>query len=573
MAQEYKKWHVGIIGAGASGLVNLKTLMEKGFTGECWEMQTGLGGVYLSTYQQAQLTTSNLSVTFSDYSHGDESIPRMYMANEYRDYLKGYSDHYGLTPFLHFQKKVQKVEKSAEGEKYNLIVECLQSGETTTYTYDKIIVCTGANTTASIPCWPGQENFKGQIVHSSVYDSPEDFRGKRVCLIGVGESGSDIAGLVSKVASASVMVKRGKHGHIVNRYQIPPLPVLKGSAVDQRPWPSDLDTNRSHYCIPRWAGPTIGTARARGQGMRGDATGDAVMSKTSRMNGSQNTHGFAIFGTKNDSFVKAIVYNGLELKPSLDRIDGQDLHFEDGSVFENCDAIILNTGYRMSFPFLEEICPDFCACPDVRSLWKHSFHADLGTDVMFSGFARPAFGALPPCSEMQARYISMLLTGERVLPPKDVQLKLTELEAEQEMWQYDGAAKRVKGLVDFLLYMDGMAEVIGCYLNFWRMLHLLVTNPRVWHAVNFSPIGGVQYRLYGPDAKNQYAKQALSASLCSRFPDRYVLMAWSWFFWIFGKMGVYFCTRSGSGLEYRKAAVFADAKKRYGWTPLSGIEA
>eukprot|EP00854_Cymbomonas_tetramitiformis_P028528 gene28528-35377_t len=250
-----KKWHVGIIGAGASGLVNLKSLLEKNFTGECWEMQGDLGGVYLSTYQQAQLTTSNLSVTFSDYSYGDESNPRMYMANEYREYLRGYSEQYGLTPFLHFKKKVQKVEKSAEQpEKFNLIVECLQTGKLTTHTYDKIIVCTGANTTPAIPVWPGQETFKGKIVHSSVYDSPEDFRGKRVCLIGVGESGSDIAGLVAKA--------------------------------------------------------------------KAEAVGDEVLIKTSIMNRSQGSHAFTIFGTKNNSFVKAMVFDGMELKPSLERIEG-----------------------------------------------------------------------------------------------------------------------------------------------------------------------------------------------------------------------------------------------------------
>ncbi|KAK3286156.1 hypothetical protein CYMTET_6275 [Cymbomonas tetramitiformis] len=447
----YKKFHVGIIGAGASGLVNLKWIKEKGHSGECWEMQTGIGGVYLSTYQQAQLTTTNLSTTFSDFSDGNESNPRMYMAFEYREYLKKYCEANNLGPHLNFRKKVLKVEKCPDSGKWSLHVECLESGEVTKHYYDKIIVCSGANTTKSVPCWPGQETFKGSIVHSADYDSPEPYRGKRVCLVGAGESGSDIAGLISNVASSCVMVKRGKHGHVVSRYQFPPRSV--DPYKDRRPWPSDIDTNRSHYTLPRWVGPTIAAARGWGQKKKAGVIGSFVDAKISDINRLQNTHGFVIFGTKNESFVKAMIYSGLELKPSITKFEGQNVHFEDGTVFENCDAVVLNTGYRMFFPFLEGVVPEFCGCPDVRSLYKHSFHPDLGTDIMFSGFARPGFGALPPCSEMQARYISMLLSGERTLPPKDVMLKLTELEAEQELWQFQNAAKRVKGLVDYLIYM------------------------------------------------------------------------------------------------------------------------
>ncbi|KAK3277566.1 hypothetical protein CYMTET_14435 [Cymbomonas tetramitiformis] len=565
----YKKLRVGIIGAGVSGLVNLKWIKEKGHSGECWEMQNGLGGCYLSTYQQAQLTTTNISTTFSDFSDGNETNPRMYMANEYRDYLASYCDAFGLRPHLNFSKKVLKVEKCPDSGKWSLHIKCLESGALSKHLYDKIIVCSGANNTKSVPSWPGQETFKGSIVHSADYDSPEPYRGKRVCLVGSGESGSDIAGLISNVASAAVMVKRGKHGHVVSRYQINPS--TSDPMKDLRPWPSDCDTNRSHYSLPRWLGPTIGSARGWGQSKKAMLMGSPVEAKISEVNRLQRTHGFVIFGTKNDSFVKAMIYDGLELKPSITKFEGQNVHFEDGTVFENCDALVLNTGYRMHFPFLEGVVPDFCSCPDVRSLWKHSFHPDLGTDIMFSGFARPGFGALPPCSEMQARYISMLLSGERTLPPKDTMLKLTELEAEQELWQFQNAAKRVKGLVDYLIYMDGMAELIGCQLNFWRMCHLFLTSPVLWYSVNFSAISAVQFRLYGPDAKRKHATQALLNSMTTPLPDRFMFMLWGMVFWIFGKLGIAFCTRSGSGLEYRTSAVFAEARRKYGWSPHNAV--
>lgn len=270
--------------------------------------------------------------------------------------------------------------------------------------------------------------------------------------------------------------------------------------------------------------------------------------------------------------MKAMIYEVLEIKPAIKHFDGTNIHFEDGSVFENCDHVILNTGYRMHFPFLETIVPDFCSCPDVRTLWKHSFHPDLGSDIIWSGFARPAFGALPPCSEMQARYIAMVHSEQRHLPPKDIMQKLIDLEMEQELWQFHNAAKRVKGLVDYLIYMDGMAMLIGCYLNFWRLLHLLVTAPSTWFKVMWTPIGGVQFRLYGPNAKPAHVHKVLSRCMVSPLPDKGLLMIMGMFFWIGAKLGFTSCTRSGTGLEWKLTGVFAEGKKKYGWTP-SGTKA
>jgi dimethylaniline monooxygenase (N-oxide forming) len=63
-------------------------------------------------------------------------------------------------------------------------------------------------------------------------------------------------------------------------------------------------------------------------------------------------------------------------------------------------------GYRNSFPFLEKDHPDLAECFNPRKLYKHIIPPQYGPDITFYGFARPAFGSLPPTSEMQARYVS-----------------------------------------------------------------------------------------------------------------------------------------------------------------------
>jgi hypothetical protein len=78
----------------------------------------------------------------------------------------------------------------------------------------------------------GQDAFKGTITHSDDYRCGQDYAGKRVAIIGAGESGSDICNEISKHAAATCIVIRGKHGHLIPRKQ------SNGRVTD-------LNTNRS----------------------------------------------------------------------------------------------------------------------------------------------------------------------------------------------------------------------------------------------------------------------------------------------------------------------------------------
>ena len=84
----------------------------------------------------------------------------------------------------------------------------------------------------------------------------------------------------------------------------------------------------------------------------------------------------------------------------------------------HCDAIVACTGYRNSCPFFEheDICEDLAhecelkmkdlaeMCKNPRNLFKQCIHPAFPTgELAFFGFARPAFGSIPPCSEMQVR--------------------------------------------------------------------------------------------------------------------------------------------------------------------------
>lgn len=92
--------------------------------------------------------------------------------------------------------------------------------------------------------------------------------------------------------------------------------------------------------------------------------------------------------------------------------------FGDGSTFE-CDVIVACTGYKNTFPFAEETHPDINEYgQNPRLLYKQIFHPNYGSEVAYFGFARPAFGSIPPTSEMQSRFYSMVVNGDLDLPCK-----------------------------------------------------------------------------------------------------------------------------------------------------------
>lgn len=98
--------------------------------------------------------------------------------------------------------------------------------------------------------------------------------------------------------------------------------------------------------------------------------------------------------------------------------------FGDGTTFE-CDVIVACTGYKNTFPFAEESHPDINEYgQNPRLLYKQIFHPSYNGEVAYFGFARPAFGSIPPTSEMQSRFYAMVVNGDLDLPCRAKMVKV-----------------------------------------------------------------------------------------------------------------------------------------------------
>jgi dimethylaniline monooxygenase (N-oxide forming) len=363
-----------------------------------------------------------------------------------------------------------------------------------TIAFDAIAICTGTNTFSCLPEFPGQEKFKGEIIHTEFYNDPSKYKDKRVLIIGAGESGSDITNEISMHAAKCAIAIRGKHGHLIPRIQ------GNGRVTD-------LNTNRCRYSNPYVFGDTIGYVNQmakRFMASFGPQTDmKKVLHKIGELNMRQKTSAFSKFGCKNEGFVTAMVLRGAELHRDNFVLHEDRAVFEDGSEFV-CDHIVACTGYRNSFPFLDEFHPDLCcAGMTPRGNYKQVFAIDYPGEVGFFGFARPAFGSIPPTTEMQARLFAMVINGDLKLPSKDELKRVANEDRINWETRFIHDAKRVKGLVDFQLYCDSIAKIIGCMPP---MNQLLLTKPWLWVKIMFGPFTMHQYRLVGPYADPERAE-------------------------------------------------------------------
>lgn len=517
--------HIAVIGAGASGLVVMKELNEVGVKATCFELLPVIGGVYAKSYDNTMLTTSSLLTSFSSYSDGNERRPKFWTDEEYLQYLNGFADKYDIKKNIKFRTKVEKIDKCSETGKWVIEyrggqyvpphrtynngepMEADPNAPIETMMFDGIACATGTNNWPSLPAFKGEECFKGEIIHSEYYRHPEHYKGKRVMIVGAGESGSDICNEISKHAEKVAIVCRGKHGHLIPRAQ------SNGRVTD-------LNTNRCRYSNPYIFGDAIGWTNQQAKkwytklsGAQNDDTD--VLMKIAEYNVQQGTSAFSKFGCKNAGFVEAVVRRGAELHRTNFELKEDRAVFDDGTAFE-CDAIVACTGYKNSFPFIENFDKELAECAkNPRTNYKQIFPPQYGAEFAFFGFARPAFGSIPPTSEMQARYYAMVVSGEKNLPSESDMIKIAKEDTIKWESRFKWDSARVKGLVDFQLYNDDLAGLIGCLPNLgeiWR------TEKWLWSKLMFGPFTSTQYRLKGPRATPDYARDVIG-----RYPHGDVL--------------------------------------------------
>ena len=240
---------VCVVGAGVCGLAAIKAAKENGFDVDAFESSDGIGGLWRYDEKRhgvAAFTHINVSkhnYCFSDFPF-DDSVPDYPHHCEMLRYLEAYASHFGLLPHITFNTTVQSVSLADDGGAVQsvsladdggagrgvIVRTSSAEGGSCTRRYDFIMIASGHHVTPLSPHFPGLESFRGHAMHSiscaakhvanspAVYAShtrtrrykkPQGFEGKRVVVVGIGNSGVDIAtSLVGTAASVQLSSRR-----------------------------------------------------------------------------------------------------------------------------------------------------------------------------------------------------------------------------------------------------------------------------------------------------------------------------------------------------------------------------
>lgn len=211
---------VCIIGAGPSGFTALKALRQAGIETVCYEASDDIGGNWYynnpngqsACYQSLHIDTSRSKASFADFPMPDH-FPDFPSHQQIFQYFQDYVAHFGLRPHIRFNTWVTAVTPEGEGWR-------VRTDQGDNDPFDYVLVANGHHWKAAWPEYPGR--FEGEMLHAHQYRHPGEpiaMQGKRVLVVGFGNSAMDIASELSpRYLTETLRVSARRGGYIMPKY-------------------------------------------------------------------------------------------------------------------------------------------------------------------------------------------------------------------------------------------------------------------------------------------------------------------------------------------------------------------
>ena len=316
--------HYAVIGAGPSGLAIARALSRAGLEWDGYEAAGGVGGLWdidnprSTMYESAHLISSRTTTQFAEFPMAtsvDYPGHRTLL-----QYFRDYAERFGLTERFRFDTRVTDVSRQDDGS-WQVTATGPEGARTATYA--GVILANGTLAEPHMPEFPG--TYTGDLRHTSTYKRASSLAGRRVLIIGAGNSGCDIAvDAVHHAASVDMSVRRGYY--FVPRY-------LFG-----RP----SDTLNQGRPLPARIKQFIDTRVLRA------FTGDPARFGFPRPD-------YRIYESHpvvNTLLLNHLGQGDLRIRPDIARFDGTTVHFRDGTSGDY-DTVLLATGYTLDYPFVD----------------------------------------------------------------------------------------------------------------------------------------------------------------------------------------------------------------------------
>ena len=322
-----------VIGAGPHGLSALKNLLQLGVEADGFERAADLGGnwnfhaEHSRVYESTHLISTKPFTQFPDFPMPDDypDYPSHWQVHRY---FRSYAEHFGLLDHLNFNTEVIEVA-SAPGDRWDVTTRDLHTGEQVTREYAGVVVANGHNWWPKIPQYPGQDTFTGEIRHSADYKSADLVRGRRVLVVGAGNTGCDVA--VESAQNARQTFHSTRRGYYYNpKYAF-------GRPSDQTA--DMLLALRLPLSLRR------ALFKATLKLTVGDLTKFGLPKPDHEF--------FETHPIVNQQLVYYVGHGDILPRPDIESFDGDAVRFIDGSSAE-VDVVSFCTGYLAHFPSLDD---------------------------------------------------------------------------------------------------------------------------------------------------------------------------------------------------------------------------
>ncbi|MEO9138825.1 MAG: NAD(P)-binding domain-containing protein [Jatrophihabitans sp.] len=423
---------VCVIGAGSSGIAACQVLKARGIDFDCYEAGSQVGGNwrYLndngmsSSYRSLHINTSREIMEYKSYPM-KQDYPTYPNHVQIALYFDRFVDHFGFRDRIRFATEVVSVTPDSDGG-WTVGVRKRGGKRVTKHRYGSVIVTNGHhwNPRWPEPGFPGADTFTGEQTHSHHYKTFDSYEGKRVLVLGIGNSACDIAVETSKVSQRTFLAMR-RGAHVVPKYVFGiPTDHLTTSPIARVGW----------WPVQRAA---LGLIMRL---VRGNVTKYGLPEPDHKIGSAHPTI--------SDEILVRLGHGDITVKPNIERLDGDRVHFADGTS-EQIDVIVYCTGYKITFPFLDE---SILTAPENRISLFHRVVSPTHPGLYFAGLVQP-LGAIMPLAEAQAEWIADLLTGAATLPSDaDMQAEIDAYHRALEKRYV--RSKRHTIQVDFLEHLD-----------------------------------------------------------------------------------------------------------------------
>jgi putative flavoprotein involved in K+ transport len=350
-----------VIGAGPAGLATAAALERRGVGALVVERGDGVATSWRGRYDGFRLNTSS----WFSYLPG-RRFPRQAGRWPSRDALVAYYEDYAKGHGLRVvtNAEVERIVRAPTGWRLDTKAGALEAPQ--------VVVATGKYRTPTIPDWPGQADFAGEVVHSADYRNARPYHGRDVLVVGPGNSGFEIAVQLAEGGARSVRLSIRTPPHVIHR-EIGPFPSDLFAVLGRRLPPPLVD--RVAEGLRKWR---IGDLSRYGL----ESPPDGLYERLIRT---------GMIPTADGRFVTALEQGEMTVVPALERFEGPAAILADGSRIEP-SAVIAATGYARD---LEPLVGHLGVVgTDGRPLVNGARDLPQARGLRFIGFSEPLSGNL-----------------------------------------------------------------------------------------------------------------------------------------------------------------------------------